>query len=124
MNGEENPSFKPIYCHPISIDNETETAKIHVALLIFDNSNEEYNTFAKLKAKLQSIFALNSSAVFPITGALYYISDSALHIAQYIGKNNDEIRFYTARPNGTQGYFNIDNYITDATIYDGVNKIN
>lgn len=124
INGEENPSVKPIYCHPITIDVEDEASKTHVAMLIFDNSNEEYNTYAKLVAKLNSIFALNANAVFPITGAIYYVAGSALHIAQKIGKSGDTINFYTCRPDGTQGNFNISNYIPNATIYDGVNKIN
>lgn len=115
---------KPIYCHPISIDSETATAKFHVAILIFDNSDEEYNSYAKLVAKLESILSANPLAIFPATGAVYYESLSALHIAQKFGYYQNALNLYTCRPDGTQGNFNVSNYLTEATIYDGVNKIN
>lgn len=117
-------STKKIYCHPISIDIENDNILAHVAMLIFDNSNTEYNTYTKLRNKLSSIFAINENAVFPITGALYYVSGSQLHIAQKIGFDDPDIKIYTSRPDGTQGNFNIEYYLIDATIYDGVNAIN
>ena len=124
VEGGTLDNAKPIYCHPISIDDDTSDNKVHLALLIFDNSNEEYNTLEKLTAKLNKIFALNSSAIFPITGALYYDSGSALHVAQKIAKTGNEIIINTARPNGTQGTFTFVSELTNALIYDGVNKIN
>ena len=124
----EVENAKPIYCHPIRIDSDdTDTSieyRIHVALLIFDNSNEEYNTYEKLLSKLQSIFATNSSAVFPITGGLYNAVGYALHIAQMIVLDGTNIQIKTVRGNdGTQGYFGISNF-SSASFYDGVNKIN
>ena len=124
VEGGTLSNAKPIYCHPITIDVEDASSNLHIAMLIFDNSNQEYNTFSKLVAKLNSIFTLNINAVFPITGAIYWKSGSALHIAQKVAKSGDTIYFYTCRPDGTQGSFNISTYISEATIYDGVNKIN
>ena len=126
VEGGTLDNAKPIYCHPITIDNDDGTAANpgHLALLIFDNSSEEYNTYEKLVAKLNSIFTVNAKAVFPITGALYYTSGSALHVAQKIAKPSTVITVFTVRPNGTQGYFGLFDYFGGATIYDGVNKIN
>lgn len=117
---------KPIYCHPISIDYEGEDVSnpVHLALLIFDNSNDEYNTYDKFIAKINSIFDINENAVFPITGAIYYESGSTLHIAQKIGKRATGPTIFTCRPDGTQGTFTASIYINNATFYDGVNKIN
>ena len=126
---EENPSFKPIYCHPISVDRDTPDSNlIHISLLIFDNSNEEYNTLTKLLNKLDEIFAINPLAVFPITGALYYNVGQSLLIAQKIEKYETEPGIFNTsiravRPNGTLGYFLLQDF-TGATVYDGVNKIN
>lgn len=123
----ELPNAKPIYCHPISIDGiRADNSEIHVAMLIFDNSNEEYNNGTKLKAKINSILAVNESAIFPITGAIYYASGSALHIAQKIGKFSDGTYFLTIRPDGTQGNFGISDFVDseNVVVYDGVNKIN
>ena len=116
---------KPIFCHPITIDKEVESSDIvHISFLIFDNSNEEYNTYDKLRAKLLSIFALNPSAVFPCTGAIYYISGASILIAQKIELyETDIIRIRAVRPNGTLGYFNLLSFNT-AIYFDGVNKIN
>lgn len=127
INGEENPSVKPIYCHPISIQGTSGDSiyKIKLALLIFDNNSEAYNTHAKLVAKLQEIFAINSSAVFPITGGLYNTSDSRLHIAQKIDKDGDQINIRTLRSDGESGYFALGSFNTpNCEYYDGVNKIN
>ena len=116
---------KPIYCHPISIDDDVSENKVHMALLIFDNSNEEYNTLDKFTAKLTSIFNVNSKAVFPTTGAIYYNSGSALHIVQKIVYSEGVgISILTSRPNGTQGNFTMSTYLVSATFVDGVNKIN
>lgn len=117
-------SFKPIYCHPITIDDELEADyRCHVSLLIFDNSTTEYNTIAKLTAKLNEIFALNANAVFPITGAFYVISGTAIHIAVRIDNYEDAPALRAVRPDGTMSYFRFSSF-PNATIYDGVNKIN
>lgn len=126
INGEENPSVKPIYCHPITIDYEGVDVvnPVHIALLIFDNSDEEYNTYAKFVAKLEEIFTINPNAKFPITGGIYYGAGSTRQVAQYIDKVVDEIQIKAVRPDGTQGFFGLATYTSSATFYDGVNKIN
>lgn len=115
---------KKIYCHPITIDDDVSVNKVHIALLIFDNSNEEYNTIDKLSNKLNTIFNINPSAIFPISGGMYYDSTSSLHIAQKIRYDGNDIVINTLRPNGEQGYFVLSTYASSATIYDGVNAIN
>ena len=122
----ELENAKPIYCHPISIDREGEGVNnpIHIALLIFDNSNEEYNTYAKLYNKFNVIFGINPNAVFPITGTVYYGDTSAVYVAQKIELYSGVICIRATRPNGTQGYFQIQDYVQYSSIYDGVNKIN
>lgn len=128
VEGGTLSNAKPIYCHPISIDIEGEdvTNPAHLACLIFDNSNEEYNTYAKFIAKLTEIFAISPLAVFPTTGAIYYGGGASLLIAQKFDYDSvsEKIQLRAVRPNGTIGYFQIDSYLTDATFYDGVNKIN
>ena len=127
VEGGTLDNAKSIYCHPISIDGKrSDNSVIHVSLLIFDNSNEEYNTGTKLKDKINSILAINESAIFPITGAIYYAVGSALHIAQKISKYSGETYFLTIRPDGTQGNFGISDFVDseNVVIYDGVNKIN
>ena len=125
VEGGALDNAKPIFCHPISIQgtSDNENYKIKIALLIFDNSNEQYNTLEKLTTKLNSIFALNVSAVFPITGGLFNTTDSRLHIAQKIDKEGEQINIRTLRSDGNEGYFSLASF-SGATYYDGVNKIN
>lgn len=115
---------KPIYVHPITIEGTYSTYRIKIALLIFDNSSEEYNTYDKLSAKLNSIFAVNPLAAFPTTGGLFNSANSNLHIAQKIYKDSDDIvRISTLMDDGTVGYFSLSNF-SEETFYDGVNKLN
>ena len=126
IEGGTVSNAKPVYCHPISIDGtSTGHSEIHVSLLIFDNVNTQYNTADKLATKLNGIFSVAPDAVFPITGGLYYIPNTAVHIAQKIIRDNGDNIIKTVRPDGTQGNFNLALYSDqDVTIVDGVNKIN
>ena len=126
----EIDNAKPIYCHPITIDGENSSYVIHVSLLIFDNSNEEYNTYTKLRDKILQIFGVNNQAIFPITGGLVYKSTNVHYIAQKInyddnqGSLSSEIKALNTTT-GALGWFALSSFAgSEFTYYDGVNKIN
>ena len=127
VEGGTLSNAKPIYCHPITIEFTSESesgTNVYLALLIFDNSNTEYNSYSKLMAKLNSIWDINVNAVFPITGAVYY-QKTTIYVAQKIGiRNGTKSILAVNTSTGTLGYFTIGDYVASATVYDGVNKIN
>ena len=125
INGEETPSVKPIYYHPIYIIQNTHTdtddVECRCTLVVMDNSSTPY-TATTLLAKLKELMDLG--AYIQING---YFKDSSsvvnnIYMAQKFGEND-----YRVYGNNTAGRTQtaIENIINERTdIADGVNKIN
>lgn len=121
INGVSDPSIKPIYYHPISIY-KTDVGAI--SFIIIDNSNEEYNTPAKLKSKISSF-----SRISPLSGGWYISALSKALIMGYAYTAGNKHNVMGVYNDGTveTGAANIalEDIIDNAeSIADGVNKIN
>ena len=124
INGESNPSVKPVYCHPLNITNLT--LKFRIACLIFNNSSTAF-TKASFKTFIDDLYtALNDTVRIIITGAYEY--DSKVTIASVLGKSSSGyfISGSVVSDASTNTWsFDWDTIFTDQTaLYDGVNKIN
>ena len=126
INGQENPSVKPIYCHPILIiDTESSTRSVNIAIFIFNNDATPYTTWTQVKSFIQGVAtAINDYARFPSTGA--FLSSSTGYIATHIYCNPLTGTIYIEGTEcGNTGSINqlaIDSL--DLTVLDGVNKLN
>lgn len=125
INGEETPSVKPIYYHPIYITQEphadTDDVETRCTFVIMDNNSTPY-TITNCIQKLKELMDLG--AYIQING---YFKDSSsvvnnIYMAQKFGE--DDYRVYGNNITGrTQTAF--ENIINERTnISDGVNKIN
>ena len=129
INGEENPSIKPIYCHPLTIYTgnvdiviANENYSLLATAMIFNNDDEEIDTFAKLVDASKSFHRLQ------VNGVLYNKTQNvAVEIVQIY---TDE---ESARPVGialndgtrideTSSYYDL--FGKNINVTDGVNKIN
>ena len=88
INGEENPSVKPIYCHPIHITNAQEAFKynIRVSCLIFNNDDTPFT-----KSSLKQLLLTTNNIRLVITGGCYVKATEKTVIASYIYENNDTL---------------------------------
>lgn len=124
INGEENPSVKPVYFHPIVIIQETHADTSDVEsrcnLFILDNNPTPY-TVETLTSKLTDL--LEAGAYILMNG--YYKSGSTIYNLYSLQKFSKGIyKFYG---NDTTGRGSVD--LTDilnnrCNMNDGVNKIN
>ena len=108
---------KPIYCHPILIANVTTPIKIYVSLLIFNNSADSINTFAKFLAEARSWGVAN--ARIPCTGSF-----DGGKIATQIDVTSNSVSIYgTDITDGSLAQLTLQD--SDVTqVVDGANKIN
>lgn len=85
INGEKNPSVKPIYCHPIEIFKEST---IYATGMILNNSPTPINTWEKLKTAISN-FQETGIRRFNISGSFnhetYGVCDA--HEIVYNGTN-------------------------------------
>ena len=111
LNGESNPSVKPIYCHPITISGGG-IDETRLTMLVFNNSATPFTA--------ESLFDLINSlqmARFLVSGFF-----NGNNIASYIWASIQDvisIVYYNGSSNFTKEQFT-----STFTIYDGVNKIN
>lgn len=123
LNGETNPSIKPVYIHPIVINTLNEPRTLNIAIFIFDDNPTPY-TWDTLKAKMIALGTSLGVARFPTTGSFY--TNSAVHVPNHIYCNGSEIviagQSVTAGIVGTEHLENITS--SQVSIADGVNKIN
>lgn len=59
LNGENNPSVKPVYIHPITIFgySNDNTKRLQIAIFIFNNSPMHIDTIALIESTFASIYA-------------------------------------------------------------------
>ena len=127
INNEENPSVKPIYCHPIQIERvEDNIQTAELTMLIFNNSATAFTKTTFLNW-LDDLFSTVGSTI-RIMASGGWKSSGALMVASYIGKygaNNYYLMGIASSGNAsieTLTREEMEEFITSLT--DGVNKIN
>ena len=121
INGEQNPSVKPIYCHPVYLVYDDDNATIWLNWLIFNNDPTAF-TFATLKAYFRDLMD-NFGARFMTTGGQSDKSDSSYNTAIITeDRGSDQTGVFLS--NG--GYITLENLDPTKLLafQDGVNKIN
>ena len=124
INGESNPSVKPIYCHPIEIRDDTNN-DIFMACLIFNNSETAIDTWDKLKSAIASWVASGGRYGLLITTGSFKYSGNVI-VATDLLYDNVASAYYV-RGLGADGNVVAMNIVsrTTITIDDGyLNKIN
>lgn len=112
---------KPIYIHPIVL--LSSTSHVSLSLFIFDNSDEPYDTWTKIKAKMKSIAdAIEDTARFPSIGSAIK-EGTPFTLRNIDASTSGTFTVYGMDDSGNSVYMNITNMTTDVC-FDGVNKIN
>lgn len=130
INGEENPSVKPIYCHPINFEPKPGypgTNNIRPMLFIFNNDATKITTIAQLKAIIES-WGLNYAYIL-LTGGSKINDKVLINRGLYVAKTGDTFQYYltgTYADGSYSGGIDISSELNDDyySIDDGVNKIN
>ena len=130
INGESNPSVKPIYYHGITCDDANGTRSV-VTLTILNNSNEAINTGAKIKSWIGDIVDVASSIVVALNGTLTLNDEKTLVAGMYCDASLyplDKVVIFGSTPS-TGAKKSFEATFTDlfgelATIVDRTNKIN
>lgn len=124
LNGESNPSVKPVYCHPLQI---FKADKCLLTALLFNNSNSPIDTWAKLKTAI-----IGFGGTFPrlmVTGGYKDTTHDRTIIASSIDYNANTEHFIILGV-GTDGVVvagaSNSEYLEDLelNVDDQVNKIN
>ena len=127
INGQENPSVKPIYFHPIVVvGGSSETDLYSLYIVILDNNNEEYDNTTKLKNKMLEIAtSIEATARIGCSGSYYNRGTAATFIPSHIDArySDNKLYLYGMYLGGNRTYIDITDLVF-ASVYDGVNKIN
>ena len=120
INGETNPSVKPIYYHGLDLYDSTNnhSAQIH----ILNNSNEPIDTIAKLKAWAESI---TGDVFIQCGGCIKVLSKwRELYLIIKSGSTNKYTLCYVDPESGVASFSNVnlEDYFTQCA--DKLNKIN
>lgn len=118
INGEENPSVKPIYFHPVYIQDDTSGSEGRYTFFILDNNPTAY-TFDTFKTKVKEL--MDADALIQVNG--YFIKEATIFQIYILGKFSNSYRIYGVNNSGNRQFFDLDN-ITASQFADGVNKIN
>ena len=116
VEGGTLENAKPIYFHPIYIQDDATTARY--TFIILDNQKTAY-TFSTFKAKAKEL--MDNGALLQVNG--YFILEETIHQVYILGKYSNSYRLYGVSPSGSRSYIVLDD-ITDTQFEDGVNKIN
>ena len=128
----EDASFKPIYCHPIHIENNNANEnRYHLTFLIFnqDDFAYDYETFKQWLASLFSAITPNEVQLL-CSGGITTPNASTIIIASYLFYGNGGVGIAGLTPSGTLTAIydtleNIDNLFgANVSFKDAVNKIN
>ena len=131
INGESNPSVKPIYCHPLSIRGSTSPLYCRLSCLIFNNSNTAFNRSSfkdfmdALNESTEGTGKIMVSGGYTIVG-----SPTVTIIASFVSKNSSGKYVISGVDvdSGENKQFAYDTYgeLFDSavTFEDGPNKIN
>ena len=120
INGEANPSVKPIYWHGIEFAN-TNDASAMVYGHILNNNSEQFNTFQKF---IDWITSITSSVYFQCHGVIQYNNNLTNILAIYKRANENTINFVVETATGYAVISNVTLSSYFNSVSDGVNKIN
>ena len=133
INGEENPSVKPIYCHPIHIENNNPSEnRFHLTFLIFNQDNFAYD-YATFKQWLASLFSEISPTEVQLlcSGGITTPNASKVIIASYLFYGSAGVGIAGITPTGvldaiyTLNVADIDDIFGENISFkDAINKIN
>ena len=130
INGEENPSVKPLYFHPITIKNNESYTAWQTSLIIINNSSEPIDTWAKLTNFFNDVYdglpeGINV-ARFPCTGFMKSATATIVTSVIEIAGKTDGTRYILGMDTSNSTYLSLTaSDIQGAPrVYDGVNKIN
>lgn len=119
INGEENPSIKPIYYHPIYITDDTSNNEKRLSFVILDNNSTAY-TFDTFKAKVKEL--MEAGAFIQCNG--YFVkSGIGIFNAYILLKSGGNYYLYGNDYQGSREPVSLDD-ITATSFSDGVNQIN
>ena len=119
----DNASTKKIYIHPIILVNTASCSEIGISLFIFNQDPTPYTTWSAVKTALFAIAtAINDTARFPVSGAIY--SSGTLITCRNIDvRTNNTIGVYGSTSDSITSSVDITSY-SIASVFDGVNAIN
>lgn len=122
INGEANPSVKPIYCHPINIITDIgEDKSMAISLFIFDNDPTPY-TWARFLNWLDSIIALTGVVRVVTTGSI--IINNVRYPANYIYGDSAYRNIFVDDSVQVEVTKEVFATFNPSVFNDGVNKIN
>ena len=126
INGEENPSVKPIYCHPIVIT--YSSPQIRVTCLIFNNDPTPF-TLSTFKDWIDDLYTkIGDTIRIMMSGAYYLSGDNHVLIASYFFKGVTNYGISGLIETGASESVSNINFNSvfpaDCSFTDGVNKIN
>ena len=125
INGESNPSVKPIYYHPIYLNINTTAEPITnqggIQIVVMDNTSSAYVTVTAI-AKVKAL--MDVGAIITCNGTFKKSGSSTVCTTMFMQKVGSEYRFYF-HDLSTVEYISIDSADYSFTVIaDGVNKIN
>lgn len=130
INGEANPSVKPIYCHPVSLTRSGTNGHMRLTMLIFNNSGTAF-TLETFKAWIENLQSQIGDVRIMVSGGVQDLENNSYIIsASYIAcyENNDEIEYNIAGMYDAGNYQEIygtwEEVFHDVILTDKVNKIN
>lgn len=128
INGEEHPSVKPIFCHPLTIYTSTDitlgekTYSFLGTAMIYNNNDEPINTITKLYNASLSFHRLqvngvlfNKTDAFAIEVVQLYVADESI---RPVGVNLSNATRYDELFTG------LELYGKQLSVIDGANQIN
>lgn len=122
INGEENPSVKPVYCHPINFQYSTSGGRVYfISCLIFNNDSTPFTSDSWFDYVMGLI--TDYGAIIMASGAVW--SGTKALVATNISDNGSGGMAIRGLLDGTTDFYSITKPdLRDGTFTDGVNKIN
>ena len=116
INGEENPSVKPIYCHPLGL---YVSGTFRATCLIFDNSSTPF-TWDTFKAWIKERGSADQLIKVMASGCLIDSGDTFVN--SYIASDGTDIYLIASNKDNLSAVKTITNLVVE--LQDGPNQIN
>ena len=129
INGESNPSVKPIYCHPVTIRSSNDKYAMTFTMLIFNNSATAFS-LSSFKTWMDNLYSQIGSVRLMTSGGFYVVASQKVIINAYLYKGSTAYGVYGVDISNGQpidiSEADFDDLITagGTTFNDDVNKIN
>lgn len=123
INGEQNPSVKPIYCHPVYIkyNREFDSGVVEITCLIFNNLATAF-TKQSFIDWLNNLYTVNASAKILVSG---FFKQKPVCCLKYSSASNSILILADTDTASSSAYLQYEDLLLETTIFeDGVNKIN